>query len=376
MNVSTRGGFFGGCGLRRARAATGLRRRIQLQALVRAHRRPSESAPARRGCRPGARGHRWPARHGGLPQRDARRRRGRLLASALGRGADDARISDPIVAQTIPVVGIDGTGFAFPGYKALWAALDGDLGTLERAAILQNGLYALAKAWDGGFRQVTTGTKPVASPDDLRRLDFRVPEAAIPVSLFRALGASPTPIAASEMYTALQTKVVDGQENPLINIETNRIYEVQKYCSLTSHMWNGHWLVVNGDAWNALPKPVQTSVETRFNAAALAARADIERLNRTLQDNSRAKVWRSTPSIKGRFAKRCARPVTTGAVAHHVRRGPVGDAREIQRPLHGFQHRPPRTEPARVVARRVRAIVVGAGPGGSVRRARTRARRR
>ncbi len=193
-------------------------------------------------------------------------------------------VGGPIVAQTIPVVGIDGTGFAFPGYKALWAALDGDLGTLERAAILQNGLYALAKAWDGGFRQVTTGTKPVASPDDLRGFKIRVPEAAIPVSLFRALGASPTPIAASEMYTALQTKVVDGQENPLINIETNRIYEVQKYCSLTSHMWNGHWLVVNGDAWNALPKPVQTSVETRFNAAALAARADIDRLNRTLQD--------------------------------------------------------------------------------------------
>ena len=190
----------------------------------------------------------------------------------------------PIVAQSIPLVGIDGTGFAFPDYKTLWPALDGDLGALERAAILQNGLYALARAWDGGFRQVTTSTKPVAGPDDLHGLKIRVPEAAIPVSLFRALGASPTPIAAGEMYTALQTRVVDGQENPLINIETNRLYEVQKYCSLTSHMWNGHWLVINGDAWRALPKPLQASVETRFNAAALAARADLDRLGHTLGD--------------------------------------------------------------------------------------------
>ncbi len=83
--------------------------------------------------------------------------------------------------------------------------------------------------WDNGFRQITTSNKPINTPDDLKGLKLRVPVSPLFTSMFRALGTSPTAINFVEVYTALQTKVVDGQENPLALIDAAKFYEVQKY---------------------------------------------------------------------------------------------------------------------------------------------------
>ena len=89
------------------------------------------------------------------------------------------------------------------------------------------------KIWDNGFRQVTTRPKPINSPDDLRDFKLRVPVSPMLLSVFKSLGASPVSINFNELYSALQTRIVDGQENALPLISTAKLYEVEKYCSLT-----------------------------------------------------------------------------------------------------------------------------------------------
>jgi TRAP-type C4-dicarboxylate transport system substrate-binding protein len=89
----------------------------------------------------------------------------------------------------------------------------------------------------------------------------------------------------SEVYNALKTKFVDGQENPLSLIEANKFYEVQKYVSVTNHMWDGFWTLANGRAWAALPSVLQDIVAHNINEAALKERQDIRKLNESLRDN-------------------------------------------------------------------------------------------
>jgi TRAP-type transport system periplasmic protein len=108
-------------------------------------------------------------------------------------------------------------------------------------------------------------------------------------SLFETFGASPTGINIKEAYTALQTKLVDGEENPLSIIENWKFYEVQKYCSRTNHMWDGFWMLANRRGWARLPKEVQDIIDRNWNEAAMKQREDIKSLNDNLQSSLEAK---------------------------------------------------------------------------------------
>jgi TRAP-type C4-dicarboxylate transport system substrate-binding protein len=101
--------------------------------------------------------------------------------------------------------------------------------------------------------------------------------------MFTAFGAAPTSINFAEVYTALQTGVVDGQENPLAILSNFKLWEVQKYVSMTNHMWDGFWMLGNRRSWGGLPDDLKEIVATNFNASAVEQRADIEKLNATLQ---------------------------------------------------------------------------------------------
>jgi TRAP-type C4-dicarboxylate transport system substrate-binding protein len=103
--------------------------------------------------------------------------------------------------------------------------------------------------------------------------------------MFKAFDAAPASINFNEVYSALQTKIVDGQENPLAIISTAKLYEVQKYCSLTNHMWDGFWFLANKDAWNRLPENMRAIVARNINAAALKERDDVAKLNANLQQD-------------------------------------------------------------------------------------------
>jgi TRAP-type transport system periplasmic protein len=200
-------------------------------------------------------------------------------------GVEFFTLSGLILAILVPAASINGMGFAFPNYDTVWKVMDGDLGAYVRTQIGKANLVAMEKIWDNGFRQITTSTKPIEIPDDLHGLKLRVPPSPLWTSMFKALNASPASINFNEVYSALQTKIVDGQENPLAIISTAKLYEVQKYCSLTNHMWDGFWFLANRAAWERLPEDIRTIVAKRVNAAGMKEREDVAKLNATLQQD-------------------------------------------------------------------------------------------
>lgn len=188
-----------------------------------------------------------------------------------------------VMSTIVPATSITGVGFAFPNYEKVWQAMDGAIGNHIREAIEKVNLVPFQNVWDNGFRQITTSTKPIKTPDDLKNFKIRVPVVPLWVSMFKSLGASPVSLPLSEAYQALQTKVADGQENPLALIESAKFYEVQKYCSLTNHAWDGFWFIASGRVWKNTPKNVQDIIAKHINAAALKQRSDIAQTNKDIQ---------------------------------------------------------------------------------------------
>jgi tripartite ATP-independent transporter DctP family solute receptor len=194
-----------------------------------------------------------------------------------------------VLSTLIPSAAIWGVGFAWKDYPTLWSALDGKFGAHLRSQIDKAGLVVLDKIWDNGFRQVTTSVRPIVTPADFQGLKIRVPVSALWTSLFKSLGASPTGINFAEVYSALQTKVVDGQENPPAIISAAKLYEVQKYCSLTNHMWDGWWFLINRRVWSGVPADLRDKVAAIINEQALAQREEIAKQNTSLKGDLAAK---------------------------------------------------------------------------------------
>jgi TRAP-type transport system periplasmic protein len=218
-----------------------------------------------------------------------------------------------VLSTLIPSAAIWGVGFAWKDYPTLWNALDGKLGAHLRSQIDKAGLVVMDKIWDNGFRQVTTSVRPIIVPDDFQGLKIRVPVSALWTSLFKSLGAAPTGINFAEVYSALQTKVVDGQENPPAIISAAKLYEVQKYCSLTNHMWDGWWFLINRRVWQRVPADLQDKVAAVINKNALGEREEIARQNSSLKSDLAAKglvfndvdsaAFRETLSKSGFYAE-------------------------------------------------------------------------
>ena len=187
------------------------------------------------------------------------------------------------LGSVVDVAGIQGVGFAFKNSQEAFAAFDGDLGAHVVREILAKDMYCFRKIFLNGMRQITSSRSAVAAPADLDGFKIRTPPARMSLDLFKSLGAAPTPMNFNEVYTSLQTHVVDGQENPLAVIELARLFEVQKYLSVTNHMWSGYWLVGNAQAWKSLPPDMQAMVEKSFAQYALAQRAETDKYNVTLQ---------------------------------------------------------------------------------------------
>ena len=204
-----------------------------------------------------------------------------MMSQAIAGALEIYGMSLDILAQKSPSAAIFGVGFAFPDYDTAWKAMDGDLGKYCRDISEKVGLHCLDKAFDHGFRQITMKSKPINGPNDLKGVKIRLPVAPLFISLFKALGASPTPINFGEVYSALQTGLVDGQENPLILIDTAKLYEVQKYCSMTNHIWVGLHAAFNPDAWKRLSPELQEITYKHLSAAAIAERADWQEMDKT-----------------------------------------------------------------------------------------------
>jgi TRAP-type transport system periplasmic protein len=212
-----------------------------------------------------------------------------MLAQVRSGGVDMFTPGTLVIAPMAPISGITAVGFAFSEYDQVWKAVDGKLGDQIRAAFAKTGLHTFKNMWDNGFRQTTTSNKPINSAEDLFGLKIRVPVSPMGISMFKSLGASPTSLQFSEVYPALQTKIVDAQENPLAIVQTAKLYEVQKYCSKTNHSWDGYHFVFNGRSWDALPDDLKVIIERAFNEAGMLQREDVAKLNGTLEADLAAK---------------------------------------------------------------------------------------
>ncbi|MFM0158399.1 MULTISPECIES: TRAP transporter substrate-binding protein [Paraburkholderia] len=206
-----------------------------------------------------------------------------MLSQLRSGGIEFFTTAGLILSTFVPVASIYGMGFTFDNYTTVWKAIDGDLGNHIRGAFQKAGLQPFETVWDNGFRQISSAKHPIVKPGDLKGFKIRVPVGSIYTSMFNALGAGPVNLNLGDTYTALQTQLVDGQENPLVVFDTAKFFEVQKYVSLTNHIWDGAWLLAGHDAWAALPKDMQQIVSRNFNAAGLTQRVESEHVNVALQ---------------------------------------------------------------------------------------------
>ena len=211
-----------------------------------------------------------------------------MLGQVRSGGMDFLTVPGVVLANLVPMASLNSVGFIFPDYPAVWKAMDGNLGNYMRTHIAKTGLVVTDKIFDNGFRHITA-QKPVNLPADLAGMKIRVPVSPLLLSLFKSLGAASTPINFNELYSALQTKVVEGQENPLTLINNSKLYEVQKHCAMTGHTWDGYWMVANKRSMEALPAPLRAIVMKHLDAAAMAQRGDSEKLAVSLQADLAAK---------------------------------------------------------------------------------------
>src|SRR6266436_2914329 len=121
--------------------------------------------------------------------------------------------------------------------------------------------YKIVAVWENGFRQITSNSHPIRKPEDLKGLKLRVPKGKWRVKMFQAYGASPSAMGLSEVFVALQTGVMDAQENPLTQIYTSKFQEVQKYLSMTDHVYTPAWVVTSPRKWNALPDALRKQIQ-------------------------------------------------------------------------------------------------------------------
>jgi TRAP-type transport system periplasmic protein len=201
------------------------------------------------------------------------------LVSQVRLGALQFLINLGDMPPVVPAVDITNVGFAFKGEDEALRAMDGPLGAYLRNEFAAKGLHVLRELWDSGMRQTTTSSHPIRTADDFNGLKIRIAPSKIAVDFFKTLGASPVAMNSNELYTALQTKLVDGDDLPLTTVEAARLYEVQNYLSLTSHSWSGLAITANGEAWKTLPPDLQDIIERNNKKYAALERRDAEVLN-------------------------------------------------------------------------------------------------
>lgn len=159
-----------------------------------------------------------------------------------------------------PKFGVEALPYAWPTHESAYAALDGELGDYLLSLLAKQGVVGVSW-WENGYRHLTNNRGPVIKPEDMAGLKIRVTPDKMRLDTFKALGASPMPINFGELYSAMQQGVVDGQENPFSIIYSSSFYEVQKYLSITGHIWGSALLCFNSSVWDRLSDEDKAIVE-------------------------------------------------------------------------------------------------------------------
>lgn len=164
------------------------------------------------------------------------------------------------LANFVPEAGLFNLPYIFRDRAQAYKVLDGDVGADVAKKAEAKGLKLLAY-WEQGFRHMTNNVRPIRTPADVKGLKMRVQQSPVYVKLFQSLDATSVPIAYNELYTALQQRTVDGQEQPLVNIWVQKFYEVQKHISLTGHTYEPVPFLMSLKTWNRLPEPYRKVIQ-------------------------------------------------------------------------------------------------------------------
>jgi TRAP-type transport system periplasmic protein len=183
---------------------------------------------------------------------------------------DIAGIETPIVTLE-PLLGVLALPYMFRDRAHVDAVLNGEVGNEIRGMLRTHGVEVLG-FYEAGFRHITNNVRPINSPEDLRGIRMRTPGSRQRIEIFTAWGADAAPLPYPELYAALQTGAFDGQENPLVEVKSSRFYEVQRYLSLTNHLYQSGYILMGGDSFARLPDDLKAVM---IEAATEAYRASV-----------------------------------------------------------------------------------------------------
>jgi TRAP-type transport system periplasmic protein len=228
------------------------------------------------------------------------------MVTALRTGAlDMSANSQGAVANAVPDYAAFGMPFLFINAAQAFKVLDGPLGKELSDKSAEKGLIVLGY-WDNGIRHMTNSKRPITKVEDMKGLKMRTPPDTVLVDIMQSLGAEAQQIKFAELYVALQQGVVDGQENPLMNIHASKLYEVQKHLALTSHQFQMTPFLMSKRSWDRLSAADRKAVtEAAAEATALQRKLSAESDEKLLVD-LKAKGVQVTTVDKAAFAKATA----------------------------------------------------------------------
>jgi tripartite ATP-independent transporter DctP family solute receptor len=211
------------------------------------------------------------------------------MQNALIGGAQEMMVgSTATLVGIVKDFGVYDLPFLFSNEKEADAVLDGPFGQKLAARLQEKGLVGLVY-WENGFRNLTNSKHPIGKLEDMQGIKLRVMQNPVYIDMFNSFGANAVPLAFSELFTALETKTVDGQENPVNTIESSKFYEVQKYLSLTKHVYSPWIVLASKKWWDGLSADEKKAVQD-----SAAASRDFER------KDSRAAALKAVDFLKGK----------------------------------------------------------------------------
>ena len=227
----------------------------------------------------------------------------RQLQEQVQLGTMEMMATGSDMVELNPKYGIFDLPFLFKDRAHAFRVIDGEIGkSLTESTFSTKGVRVLAYG-ELGFRQITNKVRPILTPKDLQGLKIRVPSNKVRLAAFKALGAAPTPVPYKELYTSLQQGVVDGQENPLFSIAALSLWDVQKYVSITNHVFSPSYLLVNERWWQGLSPANRellgrAAAEAEKKQRATLATGDAEIIARLKQRGMQVDTPNTEPFVK------------------------------------------------------------------------------
>ena len=211
------------------------------------------------------------------------------MIAMVQKGELELYMAGNVWGPLVPVTEMPGLPFTFKTPADVFAALDADLGDHIRTEMAAKGIHQFRLGFDNGFHQLTTRTRPIRTVEDLSGMAIRTPFQKMTVDFFESLGAQPRTFTLNQLYQVLKDHTVDGQTDPYQIIVLLKLYEVQTYLNVTNHWWSGFTLNANLAKWNALPNDIRSVLTRHADAAALAQRRDVAKIDAGALEVLRAK---------------------------------------------------------------------------------------